>query len=103
MSAEEVDMQVSHIIERLRTHIEAMDVALAGPLEDESHFVEDLGLDSLDLVEFVARFEQEFDLFVPDEDLEGMVSLRATAEYVAAACDAAALPDGERADAWTAS
>lgn len=46
------------------------------------HFKQELGLDSLDLVEFVARIEQHYRIIVPDEDLEQMISLEATAQYV---------------------
>ncbi len=36
----------------------------------ESSFVDDLGGDSLDMVELVMAFEEEFDLEIPDEDAE---------------------------------
>lgn len=50
--------------------------------DPEDHFKQELGLDSLDLVEFVARIEQHYRIIVPDEDLEKMISLEATAKYV---------------------
>lgn len=42
----------------------------------------DLNLDSLDLVELVARIEQRYGLFVPDADLPMFVSLDATQCYI---------------------
>jgi acyl carrier protein len=39
---------------------------------DEASFVEDLGADSLDTVELVMKFEEEFDVEIPDEDAERM-------------------------------
>ena len=42
----------------------------------------DLDLDSLDLVELVARIEQHYGLLIPDSDLACFVSLEATANYV---------------------
>ena len=38
----------------------------------EAKFKEDLGLDSLDLVEFVMALEEEFGISVPESDLEGV-------------------------------
>lgn len=55
---------------------------LAGDWSDTASFIEDLGLDSLDLVELVARLEQATGLFIPDEDLPRLSSVQATAEYV---------------------
>lgn len=45
-------------------------------------FKEELGFDSLDLVELVARVEQRYGLVIPDPDLEGFVSLEALRAYV---------------------
>lgn len=50
------------------------------PLED--HFKNTWGLDSLDLLEFVARIEQKFSLLIPDEDLEGMINMQAVVQYL---------------------
>ena len=36
----------------------------------EAKFIEDLGADSLDIVELVMEFEKEFDIEIPDEDAE---------------------------------
>ena len=51
---------------------------------DDSSFRGDLGLDSLDLVEMVARLEQATGLFVPDGDVAKLTSVAATAGYVRA-------------------
>ena len=51
---------------------------------DDSDFRQHLGLDSLDLVEMVARLEQATGIFVPDEDVQQLVSISATADYVRA-------------------
>lgn len=45
-------------------------------------FVEDLGADSLDLVELVMAFEEEFDLEIPDQDAEGMKTVGTAIEYL---------------------
>lgn len=39
-------------------------------VKPEAKFIEDLGADSLDTVELVMAFEEEFDITVPDEDAE---------------------------------
>ena len=41
---------------------------------ENARFIEDLGADSLDLVELVMRFEEEFDIEIPDEDAEKIQS-----------------------------
>jgi acyl carrier protein len=51
---------------------------------DDADYQKDLGLDSLDLVEMVARLEQVTGLFVPDEHIARLTSITATAEYVRA-------------------
>ena len=45
-------------------------------------FVEDLGADSLDTVELVMAFEEEFDLEIPDEDAEKITSVKDAIEYI---------------------
>ncbi|MEO7659877.1 MAG: acyl carrier protein [Pyrinomonadaceae bacterium] len=47
-----------------------------------ARFIEDLGADSLDLVELVMRFEEEFDIEIPDEDAEKIQGVRDAYAYV---------------------
>ncbi len=47
-----------------------------------ARFVEDLGADSLDTVELVMAFEEEFDIEIPDEDAEKIRSVTEATEYV---------------------
>ena len=49
---------------------------------NEASFVEDLGADSLDTVELVMRFEEEFEVEIPDEDAEKMVTVGNAIEYL---------------------
>ena len=46
-----------------------------------SSFVEDLGADSLDLVEFIMAFESEFDMEIPDDDVEGISTVEDAVNY----------------------
>ena len=43
---------------------------------ENARFIEDLGADSLDLVELVMRFEEEFDIEIPDEDAANIQEVR---------------------------
>lgn len=48
----------------------------------ESSFVEDLGADSLDTVELVMAFEEEFKIEIPDEDAEKILSVQNAIDYI---------------------
>ncbi|HLF87081.1 MAG TPA: acyl carrier protein [Nitrospiria bacterium] len=48
----------------------------------ESSFVEDLGADSLDTVELVMAFEEEFKIEIPDEDAEKILSVKNAIDYI---------------------
>lgn len=48
----------------------------------EASFVDDLGADSLDIVELVMAFEEEFDLEIPDEDAEKIGSVEDAVNYI---------------------
>ena len=48
----------------------------------EARFVEDLGADSLDLVELVVAFEEEFGSDIPDEDAEKLTTVGSAIEYI---------------------
>ena len=45
-------------------------------------FVDDLGADSLDIVELVMAFEEAFDLDIPDEDAEKIATVQNAVEYI---------------------
>jgi len=48
----------------------------------EASFLDDLGADSLDTVELIMEFEEEFDLEIPDEDAEKITTVGAALEYL---------------------
>ncbi len=48
----------------------------------DSSFTDDLGADSLDIVELVMAFEEEFDITVPDEDAEKLTSVGEVNAYI---------------------
>jgi acyl carrier protein len=51
-------------------------------VKPEAKFIEDLGADSLDTVELVMAFEEEFDITVPDEDAEKLMSVGDVFAYI---------------------
>ena len=51
-------------------------------VKPEASFVEDLGADSLDTVELVMAFEEEFDIEIPDEEAEKITTVQSAIDYV---------------------
>lgn len=51
---------------------------------DEASFKDDLGADSLDIVELVMAFEEEFEVDIPDEDAEKVTTVGAAISYIEA-------------------
>jgi acyl carrier protein len=70
-----VESQVKEII------VENLGVDNEKVTEDAS-FVEDLGADSLDTVELVMAFEEEFDIEIPDEDAEKLTTVGEAIAYL---------------------
>jgi len=52
-------------------------------IKNDSNFVEDLGADSLDIVELIMAMEEEFELEIPDEDAEKILTVQDCIDYVA--------------------
>ncbi|MDX8396364.1 MAG: acyl carrier protein [Mariprofundaceae bacterium] len=53
-------------------------------INSDSSFVDDLGADSLDTVELVMAFEEEFGIEIPDDDAEKIQSVQNAIDYIAA-------------------
>jgi len=51
-------------------------------ITENSSFVDDLGADSLDIVELIMAFEEEFDIEIPDEDAEKMKTIGDAVKYL---------------------
>ena len=75
MSSEEVFERVKKII------IEQLGVTESTVILEAS-FVDDLGADSLDIVELVMALEEEFDIEIPDSDAEKVVSVGDVVDYI---------------------
>ena len=53
-----------------------------GKITMEAKFIDDLGADSLDTVELIMQFEEEFGIEIPDEDAEGLLSVGQAVDYI---------------------
>lgn len=49
---------------------------------ESASFVDDLGADSLDVVDLVIGFEDEFEVQIPDEDAEKIQTIKAAVDYI---------------------
>jgi acyl carrier protein len=51
-------------------------------VKDEAQFIEDLGADSLAIVELVLAFEEQFEIDIPDEDTEKIATVGDAIKYI---------------------
>ena len=49
---------------------------------DSASFIDDLGADSLDTVELVMAFEEEFEIEIPDEEAEAIQTVKNAVDYI---------------------
>ena len=75
MSSEDVFEKVKGII------VEQLGVADTA-VTMEASFIDDLGADSLDIVELIMALEEEFDMEIPDSDAEKVVTVGDVVEYI---------------------
>ena len=75
MSSEEVFEKVKGVI------VEQLGVTESA-VTLESSFIDDLGADSLDIVELVMALEEEFDIEIPDGDAEKVVTVGDVVDYI---------------------
>ena len=75
MNSEEIFDKVKEII------IEQLGVTESA-ITTEASFIDDLGADSLDIVELIMALEEEFDLEIPDSDAEKVVTVGDVVEYI---------------------
>ena len=75
-------METEEIFEKVKTVIvEQLGIDEASVRMDSS-FLDDLGADSLDIVEFIMALEEEFGIEIPDEDVEKIVTVKDEVEYI---------------------
>ena len=51
-------------------------------ITEDAKFIDDLGADSLDTVELIMQFEEEFNIEIPDEDAETIVTVGKAVDYI---------------------
>ena len=80
MSANEVDVQAieSKVIDIISEQMGAD----KSEITRETSFINDLNADSLDTVELVMEFEDEFDMSIPDEEAEKIQTVGAAIDYI---------------------
>jgi len=81
VSADEADVQA--IEDRVVEIISEQMGVDRSEITRETSFINDLNADSLDTVELVMEFEDEFDLSIPDEEAEKIQTVGAAIDYVA--------------------
>lgn len=74
-SAEEVEGRIKSII------VEQLGVSIEEVIPNAS-FIEDLGADSLDIVELIMALEEEYDMEIPDEDAEKIQAVNDVIKYI---------------------
>jgi acyl carrier protein len=80
---EEINMSSTEIQDKVKKIIaEKLSVDLA-EVKPEASFVDDLGADSLDLVELIMSMEEEFGVDISDEDAEKILTVKDAMDYVA--------------------
>ena len=53
-----------------------------GKITMDAKFIDDLGADSLDTVELIMQFEEEFGIEIPDNDAENLLSVSQAVDYI---------------------
>ena len=73
---------MSNVAEKVRSIIVEQLGVEADEVTPEVSFTEDLGADSLDIVELVMAFEEEFGIEIPDEDAEKIMTVQQAVDYI---------------------
>lgn len=76
-------LEKADVLQRVIEVVKNFEKVDAAKVTPESHFINDLGLDSLDVVEVVMALEQEFILDIPDHEAEKLQSVPEAVEYIA--------------------
>ncbi|MDA8344034.1 MAG: acyl carrier protein [Thermaerobacter sp.] len=72
----------NEVLEKVRGIIVDQLGVEAPQVTSEASFIDDLGADSLDIVELIMAFEEEFDLDIPDEDAEKISTVQDAVDYI---------------------
>lgn len=75
MGTEEIFEKVKNVI------VDQLGVA-EETVTNEATFLDDLGADSLDIVELIMALEEEFDIEIPDEEVEKAITVKDVVDYI---------------------
>lgn len=70
------------VLEKIKTILSRQFDIEEDTITTETHLVDDLGADSIDVVDLLMTIEDEFELEVPDEDIENIRTVAALVEYI---------------------
>ena len=74
MSAETLNRVIEIVVDKLGVE--------QSKVTENAKFIDDLGADSLDTVELIMEFEDEFSIEIPDEDAETILSVKEAVTYI---------------------
>ena len=75
-------MNTEEVFEKVKTIIVDQLGVSESSVTMEASFIDDLGADSLDIVELVMALEEEFDMEIPDTDAEKVVTVSDVVDYI---------------------
>ena len=70
------------VLEQVKNIIEEQLGVAASEITEDSAFIEDLGADSLDIVELIMAFESEFDMEIEDDEVENISTVGDVVNYI---------------------
>jgi acyl carrier protein len=76
------EMVEDEIAERVKKIIEEQLMVDASEITEKATFIDDLGADSLDVVEIIMELEEEFGIQIPDEDAEKITTVGEAIDYI---------------------
>ena len=75
-------MNTEEVFEKVKAIIVEQLGVVESSVDMEASFIDDLGADSLDIVELVMALEEEFDIEIPDADAEKVVTVGDVVDYI---------------------
>ena len=77
--------EMSEIEERLKGVLSKILKVDAGTIKPESHFVRDLGMESMQSIELIAAIEEEFDIEIDEDEVTDVITFEKSAAYITGA------------------
>ncbi|BAY21861.1 acyl carrier protein [Calothrix sp. NIES-2100] len=74
--------QETDVFEKVKKVVAEQLTVEADEIKPQSSFIDDLGADSLDIVELVMAFEEEFEIEIPDDAAEKILTVEDAVKYI---------------------